>query len=103
MPPPTGLPNPTILKLKEQEIPYDDQHSCFMFEKQFVSTANALHTFGPAVILTGLIHVQEKATQKGGLDYLQVFKNPSKLEFDGKDLWFIEDTLVVTALLPEDY
>lgn len=103
MPSSIGLPDTTILKLKEQEIPYDDQHSRFMFEKQFVSTTSALHTFGPAVIFACLLRVQEKAQRKRGLDYLQVFKNLSKLEFEGKDLWFIEDGVVVTALLPEDY
>ena len=103
MPLPTGLPNTTILRLKEQETPYDDPHSRFMFEKNLVSTTNALHTFGPSTIFACLLRVQAKAQEKQGLDYLQVFENLSKLEFAGKNLWFIEDDLVVTALLPEDY
>ena len=103
MPSTTGLPDTTILQLKEQEIPYDDPHSRFMFEKQFVSTTNALHTFGPSVLFACLLRVQAKAKKKRGLDYLQVFKNLCKLEYDGKDLWYIEDGVVVTALLPEDY
>lgn len=103
MPSTSSLPDTTILKLKEQEIPYDDPHSRFTFEKNFVSTTNALHTFGSSVLFACLLRVQAKAQKKQGLDYLQVFKNLSKLEFDGKDLWYIEDGVVVTALLPEDY
>jgi len=103
MPSTNGLPGTTILKLKEQEIPYDDPHSSCMFLKNFVSTANAYRVFGPEVLFACLLRIQAKATEKQGLDYLQVFTNLSKLEFDGNDLWFIEDGAVVTALLPEDY
>ena len=103
MPPRTSLPDTTILKLKEQEIPHDDPNSRFLFDKNLISTTNALHTFGPSVIFACLLRVQAKAQKMQGIDYLQVFKNLSKSEFNGKDLWFIEDALVVTALLPEDY
>ena len=103
MPAASGLQDTTILKLKEQEIPYDDPHSRFMFVKPFVVTRNAHHTFGPGVLLACLQRIQAKAQQMEGLDYLQVYQNLSKRDFDGRDLWFIEDGLVVTALLPEDY
>ncbi len=103
MPSPTGLPKTTILHLKEQEIPYDDPHSQCMFTKNLVTTRAALKTFGSEVIFACLLRVQTKAEKKQGLDHLQIFSNLSKLEFDGQDLWFIEDGQVVTALLPEDY
>lgn len=94
---------PTCLQLKRQEIPYDHPDSRWMFDKNFVSTTNAYHVFGPELLFVCLLHLQALARQRQGLDYLQVFKNLCKLEHDGKDLWYIEDGLVVTALLPEDY
>ena len=96
-------PDISCLHFKEQEIPYDDPHSRFMFEKQFIATRNAFQIFGPEVLFACLLRIQAKAKQKQGLDYLQVFDNLCKLEHDGKNLWFIEDGQVVTALLPEDY
>lgn len=91
------------LHLKAQEIPYDDPHSNFVFTKQFVATQNALQTFGLEVLFACLLKVQAEARKHGGLDYLQVFENLCKIDFDGKNLWFIEDGVAVTALLPEDY
>ena len=103
MPSPKGGIRADCLHLKEQEIPYDHPHSSFMFTKQFVATQNAFHTFGIEVLLAGLLRLQAEARKHDGLDYLQVFKNLCKADFDGKDLWFIEDDVAVTALLPEDY
>jgi hypothetical protein len=103
MPPPVQMTVPTHLHLKQQEIPYDDPHSRFMFDKNFVATRNAFHVFGTEVIFACLLRLQAKAERHQGLDYLQIFGNLCKLEHDGKDLWFIEDGVAVTALLPEDY
>ena len=94
---------PACLRLKQQEIPYDAQHSRFMFEKNFVSTQNAYRLFGPEILFACLLRIQAEGRKHRGLDYLQVFENLCKLEHDGKNLWFIEDGQVVTALLPEDY
>ena len=103
MPSSARPPSVTCLHLKEQEIPYEDPHSRFMFEKQFVATRNAMHVFGAEVLFACLLRVQEEAQRRKGLDYLQVFENLCKIDFDGKNLWFIEDGVAVTALLPEDY
>lgn len=103
MPLPESPSVPCHLRLKMQEIPYDHPDSRWMFDKNFVSTRAAYHIFGPELLFAGLLRLQALASQHEGLDYLQVFKNLCKLEHDGKDLWFIEDGQVVTALLPEDY
>lgn len=94
---------PCHLRLKPQEIPYDDPHSRFMFDKNFVATRNAFHLFGPEVLFACLLRIQAEAERHHGLDYLQIFANLEKICHDGKDLWFIEDGVAVTALLPEDY
>ena len=39
----------------------------------------------------------KQVEREGGLDYLQVF------EIDGEKLWFIDDVMHVTCLLPSDY
>lgn len=103
MPSPKEAVRTECLRLKEQEISYDHPHSSFMFTKQFVATQNAFRIFGIEVLLAALRRLQAKARKHNGLDYLQVFQNLCKLEFEGKDLWFIEDGVAVTALLPEDY
>jgi len=86
---------------KPQEIPLDDPHSRWMFDKPFVVTRAALATFGPLVPPALLLHLQEQARLHGGLDHLQVFENTG----DGPNLWFIEDGPggAITALLPSDY
>ena len=96
---------PLCLRLKPQEIPYDDPHSRFMFEKNFVSTRAAYHVFGPELLFACLLWLQAEASKRQGLDYLQVFENLCKLEYDGHNLWFIEDGPggAITALLPSDY
>lgn len=94
---------PAHLILQQQEIPLDDPNSRFMFTKNFVSTTNAFHLFGSEVLFACLLRIQARAREHDGLDYLQIFKNLEKIRHDGKDLWFIEDGAVVTALLPEDY
>jgi hypothetical protein len=92
--------------LKPQEIPFDDEQSHYRFEpsaaKPFVATTAAIDAYGP-VILPCLAHLQALAIRHKGLDYLQVFEDPSKPE----PLWFIDDGEgeggAITALLPSDY
>jgi hypothetical protein len=103
MAPEKGVSAPTCLHLKMQEIPYDHPDSRWMFTKNFVATRAAYHVFGPEVLFACLLRLQELAVKHTGLDYLQVFENLCKLEYDGKNLWFIEDGAALTALLPEDY
>ena len=99
------MPNPLLgrnhcLRLKPQEISWSHPESSCHFDRPFVSTQGALKEFGPAILVTLLQRLQVKAKRKGGLDYLQVFEN---LEKGGTDLWFIEDGVAVTALLPSEY
>lgn len=94
---------PCHLHLKPQEIPFDDPQSRCMFEKNFVATRGAYHLFSPEILFACLLRLQALASERGGLDYLQIFENLSKRDHEGKNLWFIEDGAVVTALLPEDY
>ena len=90
--------------LKPQEIPFDDPRSdCFFHPsdaKPFLATPAALAAYGDA-IFPCLGVLQRLAKEHGGLDYLQVFTDPSKPEA----LWFIEDGDggAITALLPSDY
>ncbi|MEL7496560.1 MAG: hypothetical protein AAFN77_03055 [Planctomycetota bacterium] len=91
--------------LKPQEIPLDHPDSIWMFqpngEKPFVSTPAALETYCVETILACLMLLQQKARDYKGLDYVQVFEDPSKPE----NLWYIEDGDggAITALLPSDY
>jgi hypothetical protein len=94
---------PCHLRLKPQEIPYDHPHSDCLFDKNFVSTRNAFQLFGPVVLFACLLRLQTEAERHHGLDHLQVFENLEKIRHDGKNLWFIQDGVAVTALLPEDY
>lgn len=93
------------LSLKSQEIAVDHAQSDCMFqpspEKPFVATPAAMDTFGRAVIIECLVHLQSKARKHDGLDYLQVFEDRQT----GETLWFIEDGEggAITALLPSDY
>jgi len=84
-----------------QEIPLDHRDSRFFFTKNLVATRAALATFGPLVIADRYLFLQQQARRSNGLDYLQVFEDQANP--DGPNLWFIEDGLVVTALLPSDY
>jgi hypothetical protein len=92
------------LILKPQEIPLDNPQSHYRFqpgpEKPFLATPAAIEMHGDR-ILPCLTLLQEKAEEHDGLDYLQVFDDPSKPEA----LWFIEDHEggAITALLPSDY
>lgn len=88
------------LRLKPQEIPLDHENSRFTFQRPFVATRGAMTTFGPETLFALLLKLQDRARQHAGLDYLQVFEN---LEQGGTDLWFIEDAVAVTALLPSEY
>lgn len=93
--------------LKQQEISYDHPESVNMFQpsadKPFVATPDAIDMYQQEVIVRCLALLQHEATQRQGLDYLQVFDGQSM----GKpeDLWFIEDGAggAVTALLPSNY
>jgi hypothetical protein len=96
---------PDTLRLLPQEIPLDHSASCNSFQpsatKPFVATPAALQRFGLEIILACLRHLQCKAQQYGGLDYLQVFQDTTTQD----KLWFIEDGDggAITALLPSDY
>ena len=91
--------------LQPQEIPLDDPESCNMFEpnaaKPFVATPAAIEMYGQETILKCLAILQDSAVTHAGLDYLQVFDDPTRSE----KLWFIEDGAggAITALLPSDY
>lgn len=92
--------------LKTQEIPFDDEESCNMFqpsaEKPFLATPAAIEAYQHETILRCLYLLQEQADKHQGIDRLQVFMSPEP----GKDpLWFIEDGEggAITALLPSDY
>lgn len=87
------------LTLKQQQIPYDHSHSRYRFLKPFLATPGALETFGVPVLSFCLVQLQKLASTEEGLDYLQVFET----EGNCSNLWFIEDGLVVTALLPSEY
>jgi hypothetical protein len=68
--------------------------------KPFLATTAALAAYRE-VIFPCLAQLQELAKEHGGIDYLQVFTDPSKPE----PLWFIEDGEggAITALLPSNY
>jgi hypothetical protein len=90
--------------LKPQEIPFDDPRSNCFFKpskrKPFLTTPAAAKTYGPLVFLC-LLGLQRLAKKQNGIDYLQVFTDPSKPE----PLWFIEDGDggAITAILPSEY
>ena len=100
-----SAPVTTFPILRPQEIPLDDPQSCEMFtpnaEKPFVSTPAAIEMYGRETILACLAVLQDAAVANAGLDYLQVFDDPTKNE----KLWFIEDGSggAISALLPSDY
>ena len=91
--------------LRPQEIPLDDPESKYLFQpssaKPFVATPAALERYGRDMIVACLQLLQRKAAEHEGVDYLQVFEDPTK----GDRLWFIEDDEggAITALLPSDY
>lgn len=93
------------LVLNPQEIPLADPTSCYLFrpspQKPFVATPAAIEQFGIERIIACLRELQDAAEKHGGLDYLQVFRDPTT----GETLWFIEDGPggCITALLPSDY
>lgn len=97
----TQARRPPDLVQKVQEIPLDHRDSRFFFTKRLVATRAAFDTFGPELILDRYLFLQEQARRCNGLDYLQVFEDHANPE--GPKLWFIEDGVVVTALLPSDY
>lgn len=69
-------------------------------DKPFLATPAAMAMYGDDIRrCLALLHT--KAVQHHGLDYLQVFEDPTKSE----PLWFIEDDEggAITALLPSDY
>ena len=94
-----------MISHRPQEIPLDDPDSNCSFKptatKPFVATPAALEMYGLLAITACLLELRSKADRHGGLDYLQVFEDPSK----PAKLWFIEDGEggAITALLPSDY
>jgi len=93
--------HPPDLVQKAQEISLEHRDSRFLFTKNLVATPAALAAFGPLLIADRYLFLQEQARRCNGLDYLQVFEDHANP--DGPNLWFIEDWIVVTALLPSDY
>jgi len=93
------------LVLRLQEIPLDDPESKYLFQpssaKPFVATPAALERYGRDMIVACLQLLQRTAAEHKGVDYLQVFEDPTK----GDRLWFMEDDKggAITALLPSDY
>ena len=91
--------------LKPQEIPFDHPDSNNMFrpgpDKPFLATPAAIEMYTHLTIIRCMAVLQRLAEEKQGLDYLQVFDDPTKDE----KLWFIEDGPggAITALLPSDY
>ena len=89
---------------KTQEIPFDHPDSKYMFEpsaeKPFLATPGAIEMYREK-IQEFLGSLQKKALENNGLDYMQVFEDPSKPEA----LWIIEndDGGAITALLPSEY
>jgi hypothetical protein len=92
-------------KLSEQEIPLDHPDSDKMFrpgpDKPLLATPAAIAMYTHEIILACLGVLRAKADRHAGLDYLQVFVDPTKPEH----LWFIEDGQggAITALVPSDY
>ena len=97
-----GLPAVGTLQLRQQEIPFDHPDSRWMFRKRLVATRAAHETFAPEIILRCHEALMRLAREHSGIDYLQVFVTDT-LSSDGPRLWFIEDVLAVTALLPSEY
>lgn len=66
-----------------------------------MATPAAIKLYQHETIVQCLLTLQRLASEHGGLDYLQVFEDPSKSE----NLWMIEDGEggAITALLPSDY
>lgn len=87
----------TSSALQIQEIPFDHPDSRCMFDSPVYTTPGALETHGADTIALCLQELQKLARQRGGLDYLQVFR------LLGGPLWIIDSDRYVTALLPEEY
>jgi hypothetical protein len=100
-----ATPSPALPTLRPQEIAFENPHSRFFFQPKadlpFVATRAAFELFGVETIHRCLSQLQDLAKEHGGIDYLQVFLDPTKPE----NLWFIEDGPggAITALLPSDY
>lgn len=91
--------------LQPQEIPFDHPDSVNRFqpspEKPFLATPAAIALYTQHVIYECLMQLRIKADEQNGLDYLQVFSDPTQPE----NLWFIEDGDggAITALLPSEH
>ncbi|MCA9129269.1 MAG: hypothetical protein KDB22_19420, partial [Planctomycetales bacterium] len=81
----------SLPRLKPQEIPFDHPDSCCRFEasadKPLLATPMAIEQYTHETVLACYHILREIADVHQGLDYLQVFKDETKVE----DLWFIED------------
>lgn len=73
--------------LQSQEIPLDHPDSRYMFvpseEKPFVATNRAIEMYQLETITACMTTIQMKAILHQGLDYLQVFVDPSKPKSSG--------------------
>lgn len=97
-----GESSPVSLPIQwAEETPFDHPGSRCRFQvgpdKPFVATRAAIEMYG-AAIFRCLRELQKASSERGGLDYLQVFVAPSKPE----SLWIIEDS-TITARLPSDH
>lgn len=90
------------LQLRQQETPYGAETSHCRFQKPLVATTGALQAFEWGVIYDAYLELQRLAQVEKGLEYLQVFVADLRNR-ESSTLWFIEDDLVVTALLPSEY
>lgn len=69
------------------------------FNGQLVATRNFINTFGHQAYLLAIktvLKIQQERVPSGA-DYLQI------CEYNGKTFWIIDDSNVVTVLMPEDY
>lgn len=95
----------TLPTLRDQEVPFHHPDSRHFFRpgpsQPFVATRAAIDAYSHEVIAACLLILQQRADEVGGLDYLQVFEDPGRVE----ELWFIEEGVAgpITVLLPSDH
>ena len=94
---------PGLPTLIEQELPYNDPESTFMFPtnggKELYMTERCMRVYAYDVILACWQVLTDKAEQHGGLESLQVFES----EEDVQELWFLEEPFTIVAMLQSDY
>ena len=84
----------TTVQLLPQE-----QTGEYQFSGEIVMTANFHNTFDGNIftVVLGAMELIRDRIESEGADYLQV------LTYMGKKFWVIDDVMVVTFLMPEDY